>query len=131
MSATDDPTRVDEPGVEPTSCPRCGAPMRPDQDWCLNCGTAVTTEVAGARGWRTPVAIVAVVLVIAAAGLAFAFLEISGDADRTAQAPPATPTPATTPPPAPTPTATPSATPSATPPPAPAGATGATGPTGP
>ena len=54
----------------PTPCPRCGAPVEADQDWCLNCGTAVTTEVAGAPAWRAPIAIVGAVLVVAAiAGL--------------------------------------------------------------
>jgi hypothetical protein len=111
-----------------TTCPRCGAPMRPDQDWCLSCGTAVTTEVAGAPGWRTPVVIVAVVLLIAAGALVFAFLQISDDAEQTAQAPPppsptaAPAAPTTTPTPIPTPgttapgvTPTPETTPEATP----------------
>ena len=104
-----------------TDCPRCGAPLRPDQDWCLNCGTAVTTEVAGAPGWRTPVAIVAAVLLLAAGALVFAFLQISDDAEREAQAPaptaaPATPPAATTPTPTATPTPAASASPVPTPP---------------
>lgn len=71
------------PGDAPAAaCPTCGAPLRPDQDWCLQCGEAVTTHVAGAPGWRTPVAIVGVVLAIAAAALVVAFLELSGDAER-------------------------------------------------
>ena len=96
-----------------TDCPRCGAPMRPDQDWCLNCGSAVTTDVAGAPGWRTPVAIVAAVLLLAAGALVFAFLQISDDAEREAQAPAAT---ATAAPPAPTPTPEPTASAVPTPP---------------
>ena len=99
-----------------TTCPRCGAPLRPDQDWCLNCGTAVTTEVAGAPGWRTPVAIVAAVLLLAAAALVFAFLQISDDADRVAQAPAPTPAPTAAPV---TPTATPTPPEAVTPPPEP------------
>ena len=106
MSAVETPPDV--------GCPRCGAAVRPDQDWCLMCGAAVTTKVAGAPGWRTPVAIVGVVLAIAAAGLVFAFLEISNDADKAAQATP-TPTAAaqvtTTPTPVPT-AASPTPTPS-------------------
>lgn len=74
-------------------CPYCGAPLRPGQDWCLSCGAAVTTQVAGARGWRTPIAIVGVVLALAAAALVFAFLQISDDADRIAAAPATSPTP--------------------------------------
>jgi hypothetical protein len=61
-----------------------------DQDWCLSCGTAITTQVAAATGWRTPLAIVAAVLLIAAAALVFAFVELSGEADRAANGPVAT-----------------------------------------
>lgn len=78
-----DPTRPPE-----AACPRCGASLRGDQDWCLNCGTAVTTRVATASGWRTPVAIVATVLAIALVGLIAAFLAVSNDPDKVAQAPP-------------------------------------------
>jgi septal ring-binding cell division protein DamX len=121
VSATDAPPPGPPPPAgapEATVCPRCGAPVRPDQDWCLNCGTAVSTEVAGAPGWRTPVAIVGVVLLIAAAALVFAFLQISDDAEREAQAPTPTAAPAapTTPTPAATPTAEPTASPVPTPP---------------
>ena len=135
MSAPFDP-----PAEAPLGgCPRCGAPLRPDQDWCLNCGAAVTTHVAGAPGWRTPVAIVGVVLLLAAAGLLVAFLELSDDADRVARAPTSTPTPSAID----TPTATPGPTgpsgpsgPSGptgtpTPPTGPSGPTGSTGSTGP
>jgi hypothetical protein len=130
MTATEQP-----PAEQPvaTSCPRCGAPMRPDQDWCLNCGAAVTTEVAGARGWRTPIAIAGAVLLVAAIALVIAFVQLSDDADKVAQAPAATATPAapigqptpepTAAPPATSPTAsptetTPSPTPTASAPPA-------------
>ena len=127
---------VDPPAEPPLgACPRCGAALRPDQDWCLSCGAAVTTHIAGAPGWRTPVAIVGVVLLIAAVGLIVAFLELSDDAERVARAPTATPTPAAidTPTPTPTPGATgptgPSGPTGTTRPPS--GATGTTGSTGP
>lgn len=123
MSATHTPPDADAP-VQDT-CPRCGARLRPDQDWCLSCGAAVTTEVAGARGWRTPVAIVGVVLVVAAAALVFAFAQLSTDANQVAQAP----TPAPVQPPAqaaPTPAPAPPApaAPAPSPTPAPGGAPG-------
>ena len=107
------------PGAAPTtSCANCGAPVGPGQDWCLNCGAAVTTEVAGAAGWRTPIAIVAAVLALAAAALVIAFLELSGEADKVAAKPAATagPTGATGP--------------TATGPTGAFGPTGVTGPTG-
>lgn len=101
------PVAAREPEHAPgPACPRCGAPLRMDQDWCLSCGTAVTTRVVGASGWRTPVAIVASTLAIALIGLVAAFLAVSNDPDEVAQAPantasqtaqptpgPATPTP--------------------------------------
>ena len=106
-------------------CPYCGAPLRAGQEWCLNCGAAVTTHVAGARGWRTPIAIVGVVLLLATIGLVVAFLEISDDADRTvAQGPTPTPTAAAvpgvvTPVPSIAPTVTPPAIPTPSPSPLP------------
>jgi septal ring-binding cell division protein DamX len=111
-----------EPIVEaaPTACPRCGIPLRPDQEWCLNCGAAARTQIAAPSGWRTPLAIVGAVLAVALAGLVVAFLAISDDADElagiatapTAQATPVPGAPAPAPPaqgtPAPTaPTPTP------------------------
>lgn len=114
---------------ETGACPRCGAALRPDQDWCLNCGAAVTTHVAGAPGWRTPVAIVGVVLLLAAAGLLVAFFELSDDADQVARAPTPTGTPASLDTPTPTPTPSPTASPSPTP--GPTGPSGPSGPTGP
>lgn len=135
MTATDDPlTPPPDAGPELTTCPRCGAPLRADQDWCLNCGAAVTTEVSGARGWRTPIVIVGAVLALAAVALIIAFVQLSDDADQVAQAPPAqTPAPpAAAPPaatPAPSPTTAPasplpSVTPGASATPAPTTATG-------
>jgi septal ring-binding cell division protein DamX len=133
MTTTDAPhPPVDEPVA--TSCPRCGAPMRTDQDWCLNCGAAVTTEVSGARGWKTPIVIVGAVLAVAAVALIVAFIQLSDNADQVAQTPAATATPAapageptpqaTTAPPATTPAPAPSA--AATPAPTPAPGASAT-----
>lgn len=86
MTAPHPPHEPPAPGPEEApaavACPNCDAPLRPGQDWCLHCGEAVTTHVAGAPGWRTPVAIVGVVLALAAAALVVAFLELSDDAER-------------------------------------------------
>ncbi len=113
----------------PANCPHCGAALKPDQDWCLNCGAAVTTEIAGSRGWRAPVAIAGVVLVVAAAALVFAFAQLSNDADRVARAPTPTPTASAVPSATPTPgaSATPdgSAVPGTTPTPGADGTPGA------
>lgn len=90
--------------VEERRCPRCGAALRADQDWCLSCGAPASTRIAPAPNWRTPLAIIAAVLALAAAAIAVAFLELTDDAERVAQAPDATatPTPAATATPAPT-----------------------------
>lgn len=78
-----EPVAAEAPPVveAPMPCPRCGAPLRADQEWCLNCGAAARTQIAAPSGWRAPVAIVAAVLTVALAGLVVAFLAISDDSD--------------------------------------------------
>jgi RNA polymerase subunit RPABC4/transcription elongation factor Spt4 len=85
-----------EPATE-RACPRCGAPLAPDQEWCLSCGTAVGTRIASTPAWRGPVAIVAVLLGLLVAALLLALVELAGDPQPVAKAPRATPAPATTP----------------------------------
>jgi hypothetical protein len=101
-----------EPATE-RGCPRCGAALAPDQEWCLACGTAVATRVAPTPRWRAPVALVGALLALLAAALLLALVELSRDPQPVAKATPvpaaATPTPAPAPAPttAPTPTPTP------------------------
>jgi septal ring-binding cell division protein DamX len=93
-------------------CPRCGAHLSAEQEWCLDCGAAVGTVVAAPRGWRAPFIVVGILLTLALVALILALVELAGPAEKVTQAP-ATPTPpAATPPPA---TATPTASPSSTP----------------
>jgi SPOR domain len=103
-----------EPAVQ-RGCPRCGAPLADDQEWCLACGTAVATRVAPTPRWRAPVALVGALIVLLGASLALALVELSRDPQPVAKAPPATPAPTAAATPAPTPTTTPAATPTATP----------------
>jgi septal ring-binding cell division protein DamX len=130
--------QADEPQTDPTpsearapfTCPRCAAPLREDQEWCLNCGAAARSRVAAPAGWRAPLAIAAAVLALVFAGLLAAFLAISDDSDEltrlaaqqsTSDLPAgATPTPSPPPaaPAAPAATPAPSATPGQTVPPA-------------
>ncbi len=85
------------------TCPRCGAGLTPEQDWCLSCGTAVTTRVERPPSWKLPLAAIAAVLVLGTGALLAAFLGLAdGDRQVVARAE-ATP--------APTPAATPAATP--------------------
>jgi hypothetical protein len=94
---------VAERSAAGTVCPSCGARLAADQDWCLECGTAVKIRIRSAPDWRVPVAIVAGVVAVAAAGLVFALVALSNTANRSvtttpavASTPPATATPAVT-----------------------------------
>ena len=112
MSTVETPPPPEETAAEPR-CPRCGAPMTEQQEWCLNCGAAVGTRVVAASGWRVPIAIAAALLAIAAIAVAIAIIQLADDTDQVAQEPPAeaaqvvpTITPTATPPAAATPEAT-------------------------
>lgn len=98
------------------SCPRCGSPLGPEQDWCLECGAPARTRLAPTPNWRIPTLAIGAIVAIAGALLAFAFVKLTGDDDIAAgttptavvqTAPPAviTPPPAVTPLPAATTTA--------------------------
>jgi septal ring-binding cell division protein DamX len=96
-------------------CPRCGAHLSAEQEWCLDCGSAVGTRVAAPRGWRVPFAVVGVLLALALIAVVLALVELAGPAEQVSEVP-ATPAP-TAAPVVPTPTPTPSV--AATPSPAP------------
>jgi ribosomal protein L37E len=95
--------------TEPASqlrCPRCGASLAADQDWCLECGAAATTRILRPPSWKLAAGIVIGVVAIVVVAVAIVVNALSGDADRAAavhtRAPAAT-TPATA---APAPAAT-------------------------
>jgi hypothetical protein len=59
------------------ACSKCGAPMNPDQDWCLQCGAGAPGSLdAGGPSWRSAAAILTAtaVLVLGAAAAAYAAL---------------------------------------------------------
>jgi hypothetical protein len=95
------------PAVETRRCPRCGAELTPQQEWCLNCGADVSSTIAAPPSWRGPVALVGVLLAIAAVALILALVELAGDAEQVSEQPPPTPTPAAV---TPAPTVTPEST---------------------
>jgi hypothetical protein len=110
-------------------CPRCGAEVGRDQEWCLECGYAARTTLARTPRWKLPIAIAAAVVAIALAALAVAFVDLTDDAEpqpAATMAPPTTPaattpaapavptTPAETAPAAPTPETAPPERPTAT-----------------
>lgn len=83
MSAVETPTGHEPPAPPRTErrCPRCGAHLEADQDWCLSCGADVGSRVAAPRGWGVPVVIVGLLLAIAVAALILALVELAGDAE--------------------------------------------------
>jgi septal ring-binding cell division protein DamX len=131
MSATETPAPppAESPATEPERrCPRCGASLRPEQEWCLQCGTGLGARVAAPRGWRLPLAVVGGLLALALIAVVLAIVELSTDAETvtTQPVPAATPAPTAAPPAAaaPTPSATSTPVPSATPSPAATGGLG-------
>lgn len=116
-----------EASAPAAACPRCGAALAAGQDWCLECGAAATTRILPTPGWRLPAAILATAMVLAGAGAAVAYVQLSDDEEpqpaRTVTtapgaavqtAPPAAP-PAQTTPPAATQTVPPAGTETAPP----------------
>lgn len=77
MSTAVEPPGTTAPG--PIACPRCGAVLAPEQDWCLRCGAAARTRLVPTPNWRLPLALAAVLAVLALAVLAAAFVAISDD----------------------------------------------------
>jgi hypothetical protein len=73
-------------------CPRCGSALGPDQEWCLACGAAATTEVAEPRGWRVPIVVGAGLLALAVIAIVLVIVEFSQPKKVVAGATP-TPTP--------------------------------------
>jgi hypothetical protein len=73
------PPQYAGPQPVPLRCPRCGANVAPEQDWCLECGAPARTRLAPTPNWRAPMALVAVVVLLAGLALAFAFTNLTSD----------------------------------------------------
>lgn len=89
------PAAPDPALTAPVRCPRCGADLAPEQDWCLSCGTAARTVIAATPRWRTPIVVLAVVVVLFGAAVAWAFVALT-DNDAAVQAATTTAAPAST-----------------------------------
>jgi hypothetical protein len=134
---TESPPPVVEEAPAPRRCPRCGASMTDEQEWCLRCGAAVGTRIATAQGWRVPLVLTGLLVALAAVAIAIAIIQLADDTGEVPATASPTPTPSAvqTPPPTPTPTptltpdpaATPTPTPSATPTPSPTSTPGSSG----
>ncbi len=99
----------DAPDDGPGTCASCGAPLAPEQDWCLACGTASPSRIGELPGLKTAAKVAALTLVLVglAVGASYAALSHGGKSIVIASLPapaPTTPaaptdtTPATTPP---------------------------------
>jgi septal ring-binding cell division protein DamX len=117
VSAVEAPAPAPAEQPEERRCPRCGSPLTPEQEWCLECGAGVGATVARPPSWRGPVALVTGLLVIAAVALVLALVELAGDAEQVSEQPaaPAQPPAAQTPVPTPAPTSTPAIPPASDP----------------
>jgi hypothetical protein len=91
VSATAPPEAPPQAG---TACPRCGAHIADEQDWCLRCGDAARTRLVPTPNWRLPIVLAAIVAGLALLVIAISFVQLTRDET------PATPATATTPPPA-------------------------------
>jgi hypothetical protein len=87
------PPQPPGPDHESIHCPRCSAPVGPDQDWCLECGAPARTRLAPTPNWQLPTVAIGAIVLLAGALLAFAFVKLTNDSNAT----PAAATTATTP----------------------------------
>jgi len=66
-------------GIAPQeACPLCGAPLKPEQSWCLRCGAAARTRLAAQPKWKTLVVSLVVVAVLSLGVLAAALVKLVG-----------------------------------------------------
>jgi hypothetical protein len=100
------------PAPSRTTCPVCGTPADPGQEFCLSCGNRLTPHYRRPPSWRL-VAAVAAGAVLAAGAAVGAAIGLSGGHDKSPVQTTTTTTQAAAPPPAPT-TAPPATTPTAT-----------------
>jgi hypothetical protein len=82
------PEQAPAPAEAGRVCKACGAPMEPDQDWCLACGTAAAGSLGERPGWRaaTTITALALLLVLGAVGAGYAALK-SDDSAKTTSTP--------------------------------------------
>jgi hypothetical protein len=75
------PVPAAAPAPTPFLCPRCQTPLQPEQDWCLNCGTAARTAIAASPNWKRPLVLLAVVAALFAIACVWAFVELTNNDD--------------------------------------------------
>ena len=71
MSATAPPAEAG------TTCPRCGAYVAEQQDWCLRCGDAARTRLVPTPNWRLPLMLAGIVATLALLVIAISFVQLT------------------------------------------------------
>jgi hypothetical protein len=56
----------------PDRCAACGKPLADRQRWCLACGAAAGSVVAPTPRWALPMALAALAVLLALAGIGYA-----------------------------------------------------------
>lgn len=79
MSTTTETPEATQVETATKPCPYCGAEVRTDQDWCLECGAPVAQSIIGPPGWRTPVIVISTLVLLAGIAVAVAFAQLSDD----------------------------------------------------
>lgn len=80
-------------------CPRCGAPVGPEQAWCLTCGAPARTRMRPTPNWKLPLLAIAAIVLVVAGGTVGAFVALTTDNEAPkASTVPAATVPAATPP---------------------------------
>jgi len=82
VSTMQTPPPPDAPAPPERRCPRCGHAMAADQEWCLACGAAASTEVAEPRGWRVPIMLTGGLALLAILGVVLALVALSGGGEK-------------------------------------------------
>jgi hypothetical protein len=72
------PDAQDAPPVVQEVCPLCSTPLRPEQDWCLRCGTGARTRLAAPPRWKGLVVALVLVVVVSLGVLAAALVTLAG-----------------------------------------------------
>jgi hypothetical protein len=65
------------------ACPLCGAPLHPEQEWCLRCGAAARTRLAASSSWKAPLIALAVAATLSLGVLAAALVKLAVDSSST------------------------------------------------
>src|SRR5918912_1174556 len=79
----DPDVKPDAPAAEPVpelrTCPACEAPLEPEQDWCLNCGTAQPGRLAGLTGKRAAATVLSLTALLVGGAVAASYPALQDD----------------------------------------------------